>query len=548
MLHEPTVSGGGGAVESDDLNASLRARIAELEERLSQVERERDEYRQLYKLLREENAHLKRGLIGQKVHRAPDNDAQLTFAMLGLIVGEPESCEPPVAPAQVVSSHTRHKPVRKPFPETLPRVSFEIVPPEVERAGLDAFEVIGVEKRETIEHRPPSVVVVEVIKKKFVRKDARGALVSEVLVADTPELPIARGTAGPGLLADTIVKRWQDHLPLNRQESIYRREGIELNRSTLCTWHSELAELVQPLVAAMRLDALTQPYLCTDATGVLVQHPERCQRGHFWVVVAPGKHVVFEFSMSHDSEAVDRLLGGYQGTVVADAHVVYDHLYGPGKATEAGCWSHQRQYVLDALPTAADRVREALGCIQALFVIERGIGGAPPAERTRMRNEKSKPIVEKFFTWCDRHRADALEGSALYDAIRYATNQRDALQRFLYDQRLPIHNNISELNLRRQAVGRKNWLFVGSEDGARVNTVFVSLLASCAMHRIEPWAYLRDLFCLLPSWPVSKVLELAPANWESTLRDPTTQEKLAGNIFRRGTLMLPAPSTGQRAA
>lgn len=541
------MSGGGGG-EPSDRSASFLARIAdlearsvELETRLVQVERERDEYRTLYLLAREENAQLKRGLIGQKAHRPPENDAQLSLAVLGLLLGE----EHPAAPAtttQVVSSHTRQQPVRKPFPEHLPRVSVEIVPPEVEREGLDAFTVIGVDKREVIERRPASLVVVEVVKKKFVRKSAAAALRTEVLVADTPELPIPRGSAGPGLLADTIVKRWQDHLPLNRLESIYRRDGIELNRSTVCTWHAELAELAGPVVEAMHADALKQPYVCTDATGVLVQYPKRCKRGHFWVLVAPGKHVLFEFSMQHDGAAVDQLLGGYTGYVVADAHKVYDHLYGPGKATEAGCWSHLRQYVLDALVIDPDRVRDALACIQALFLIERGIDRAPPVERTRTRSEKSKPIVDKFFAWCDQHREDALEGSPLNDAIRYATNQQEALKRFLGDPRLPIHNNISELNLRRQAVGRKNWIFVGSEDGARVNTTFVSLLASCAMHRIEPWSYLRDLFCLLPSWPIKKVLDLAPANWGTTVREPSTQATLDANIFRRATLILTAHS------
>jgi hypothetical protein len=125
----------------------------------------------------------------------------------------------------------------------------------------------------------------------------------------------------------------------------------------------------------------------------------------------------------------------------------------------------------------------------------------------------------------------------VHDAIRYATNQRGALERFLDDARLPIHNNLSELHLRRQAVGRKNYLFVGSEDGAKVNTLFVSLLASCAMHRIEPWAYLRDLFCLLPEWPVTRVLDLAPAYWPATVGQPSVQEKLAANIFRRVTLL-----------
>jgi transposase len=525
----------GGEEESGDRRASWLARIADLEARLATLERERDEYRKLYLLAREENAQLKRGLIGHKAHRPAADDGQLSLAVLGLLLGE-EPAAAATAPPQLVAAHTRQQPVRKPFPEHLPRVSVEVLPPEVEREGLDAFTVIGIEKREVLERRPASLVVVEVIKKTFIRKESQGALRTEVLSAASPELPIPRGSAGPGLLADSLVKRWQDHLPLNRLEGIYRRDGIELNRSTLCTWHGQLAELVEPLVGAMHADALQQPYLCTDATGVLVQYPQRCKRGHFWVLVAPRRHVLFEFSMHHDAAAVDHLLGGYTGYVVADAHKVYDHIYGPGKATEAGCWSHMRQYVLDALLIDPDRVRDALACIQALFLIERGIDRAPPAERSRTRHEKSKPITEKFFAWCEEHREGALEGSPLHDAIRYATNQKDALQRFLGDPRLPIHNNISELNLRRQAVGRKAWLFVGSEDGARVNTTFVSLLASCAMHRIEPWAYLRDLFCLLPGWPITKVLELAPANWASTLQQPATQATLDANIFRRATL------------
>jgi len=192
-------------------------------------------------------------------------------------------------------------------------------------------------------------------------------------------------------------------------------------------------------------------------------------------------------------------------------------------------------------------VREAMASIQALFLIERAIDRAPPAERAAVRAQRSQPIVERFFAWCDEHRDRALEGSPLADAIRYATNQRQALERFLEDPRLPIHNNISELNLRRQAIGRKNWLFVGSEEGAKANTTFVSLLASCAMHRIEPWAYLRDLLCLLPGWPIKRVLELAPVNWEATLKAAVVQAKLAANVFRSATLAGAERSLSQHA-
>lgn len=531
------VNGGGadGAAVTSELVTALLARIAELEARQARLERERDEYRKLYLLAREEIAQLKRGLLGQKAHRAPQDTSQLSLflqELLGLAGGGDDDGR-----HQRIPAHERRQPVRKPLPEHLPRVRVELVPPEVEREGLDAFESIGSETREVMERRPASVVVVEVVKKKFVRKSEREALTTAVLVPETPELPIPRGSAGPGMLADTVVKRWQDHLPLHRLESIYRREGIELNRSTVSGWHLELAELAQPLIGAMHADALAQPYVCVDATGVLVQDRERCRTGHFWVLVAPPKHVLFQFSEKHDGAAVDRLLPDYRGIVVADAHVVYDHLYGPEQATEAGCWSHTRKYVLDALRVDPVLVWEPFQLIQTLFKIERGIKRAPPPEREKLRREQSGPVVEAFFAWCEQHHEHALDESPLDVAIRYATNQREALTRFVSDARLPMHNNVSERELRREALGRKNWIFVGSPDGARANTTFVSLLASCAMHRIEPWAYLRDLFCLLPSWPVSRVLELAPANWTAVLQEPEVQQRLDANIFRRATLL-----------
>jgi transposase len=532
--------GGGevGAVVTSELVIHLLARIEELERRQRQLERERDEYRKLYLLAREEIEQLKRGLLGQKAQRAPQEDSQLALFLLELGLGAPGDGEDDRR--QRVAEHERRQPVRKPLPEHLPRVRVELVPPEVEREGLDAFEQIGSETREVIERRPASVVVVEVVKKKFVRKAERQGPRTEVLVAETPELPIPRGSAGPGMLADSIVKRWQDHLPLHRMESTYRRDGLELHRSTICGWHMELAELVAPLIRAMHADALDQPFVCVDATGVLVQARERCRTGHFWVLAAPPKHVLFQFSEQHDAAAVDRLLPNYRGTVVADAHVVYDHIYGADKANEAGCWSHTRKYFLEALRIDPILVREPFQYIQTLFAIERGIQRRPPPERAQLRREQSGPVVERFFDWCDRHHGYALDESPLEAAIRYATNQREALTRFVGDARLPMHNNLSERELRREAVSRKNWIFVGSPEGARANTTFVSLLASCAMHKLEPWAYLRDLFCLLPNWPARRVLELAPANWTELLKDPNIQQRLEANIFRRATL-LPAP-------
>ena len=513
--------------------------LVELHTKIDRLSTERDEYRKLYLEALELCRKLEQGILGQKRERLPEADAQLTLEMLSMLVGKGTGQEPTSATAEVeqVRAHERRKPTgRKPLPEHLPRVDVEILPPEVQQQGLDAFERIGEDVTETVERRPASLVVVRTHKPKFVAKDRDRLGATEVLQAAPPELPIERGLAGPGLLADTIVRRWQDHLPLHRLERIYGREGLELARSTVCTWHGELAALVHPLIEAMWEDALSAPYLCTDATGVLVQAKEKCRRGHFWVVAVPERHVLFGYSAKHDSAAIDRLLAGYHGYLVADAHSVFDHLFKSGRLVEVACWAHTRRYFFKALSSDPDRSRAALALINGLFRVERAMSTAPPEKRVAIRQIESKPIVDAFFDWCDSQVDHVLDETPISKGIGYARNQRIALQRFLADGRLPLHNNWSERELRREALGRKNWLFVGNDEAADVNATFVSLLASCQLHGIEPWAYLRDLFCLIPSWPRRRVLELAPARWQQTLEQQDTQQRLAANIFRQATL------------
>ena len=260
-----------------------------------------------------------------------------------------------------------------------------------------------------------------------------------------------------------------------------------------------------------------------------------------WTVIAPGRHVLYAFSKSHDSDAVDALLKDYKGYLVADAHAVYDHLFLDGSIVEVGCWAHARRYFFKALPSEPERARHALLLIQGLFRIEREISDSPPGKRRSTRRQQSQPIVDLFESWCDAEAARVLDETPLAKAFGYARNQRQALRRFLDDAQLPIHNNSSELALRREAIGRKNWLFLGADKHGGVksgatNALFVSLLASCQLHRIEPLGYLRDLFCLLPRWPHKRVLELAPVCWEKTLQQEDTQKLLAANPFRRISL------------
>jgi transposase len=524
------------------------------QERVLKVEAERDQYKHHYVLLLEAYRKLEAGLFGQKRERFVGGGEQLTLGLLSMLVSDQANRAATPAPEsagateQQVVAHTRQKPTgRKPLPEVLPRIDVEVVPPEVQRKGLDAFERLGEDVSESIERRPASFVVVRTVRPKYIPKteaaEMRDDSSPRILQAPAPERPLPRSIAGPGLLAETIVRRFQDHLPLHRLEGIYEREGLPLARSTICGWHQEVSQLLVPLIIAMWKDAMDSPYLCTDATGVLVQAAKKCRRAHFFVVVAPEKHVLFGYSPKHDAKAVDKLLGGYRGYLVADAHAVYNHLYATGDVVEVACWAHARRYFFKALESDGTRARHALSLIQALFLLERGYPNATHNEKLRRRQQDARPIVDVFFKWCDEESLKVLDETPISKAIGYARNQRQALQRFLEDGRLPIHNNRSEGALRREAVGRKNWLFVGSDEGGEVNAALVTLLASCAMHGLEPLGYLRDLLCLAPSWPVQRVLDLSPASWAKTTQRDDVRQNLDANVYRQAALGTLTPTS-----
>lgn len=537
-----------------DAAAPAPEAISELQNRIAKVESERDEYKQLYVKMLEAYRKLEAGLFAQKRERFVASPEQLTLALLSMLVGDQtaaSAASPIAATEQQVAAHTRQKPTgRKPLPESMPRVDIEVVPPDVQRRGLDAFERIGEDVSESVEQRPASYVVVRTVRPKYVPKAEAAEMGSDatgtgprILQAPPPERPLPRSIAGPSLLAGSIVRRFQDHLPLHRLEDIYEREGLPLARSTICGWHQEVAQLLVPLIIAMWQDAMGSPYLCTDATGVLVQAPKKCRRAHFFVVVAPEKHVLFGYSPKHDAKAVDKLLGGYKGYLVADAHAVYNHLYKTGDVVEVGCWAHARRYFFKALESDGPRARHTLSLIQALFMLERGYANASHNEKLRRRKLDARPIVDAFFQWCDEESLKVLDETPISKAIGYARNQRWALQRFLEDGRLPIHNNWSEGALRREAVGRKNWLFVGSDEGGEVNAALVTLLASCAMHGLEPLGYLRDLLCLVPSWPVQRVLDLSPAHWNNTTGREDVRQQLDANVYRQAALGILKPAS-----
>lgn len=498
------------------------------------VQRERDEYKRLYVALMEAYRKLEAGLTRHQRERFEDGKEQMVLSLLSMMAPG-ASVEPPTQTE--VAAHKRVAPTgRKPLPETLPRIEVEVTPLEVQQLGTEAFERIGEDVTETIERRPASVVIVRTVRPKYMPRTEPVPGAPKFIQAPALQLPIPRGMAGPGMLAETIVKRWDDHQPLHRLERVYGRDGLPLARSTISNWHFQVAELCTTLVEAMWLDALNCSFLCIDATGVLVQELEKCRTAHFFVVVAPERHVLFGFTPKHDSAAVKKLIGDFKGTLVADAHAVYDFLYEKGDVIEAACWAHARRYWFKSLDSDRARAQHGLTLIGKLFALEREYSTAPPTEKLRRRQQDAKPIVEAFFAWCDDEALKVLDETPISKAIRYARNQREALCRFLADARLPIHNNWSENALRREALGRRNWLFVGSDEGGEVNATLVTLLASCKLHGIEPLGYLRDLLCLLPDWSSHDVLELAPVNWRATLARSNVQYALAANVFRQVSL------------
>jgi transposase len=526
------------------VSKSLDEQIRDLKDKLARAAHERDEYRKLYELASIELERLRRHIFGQKAEHVDPGQMQLAFdAIVQMLAGAAAptgAAAPPDAGAGAPEGNgaapggssgggsskgprsTPHG--RQKLPEHLPVERIELLPPEVRDERAADMVRIGEEVSETLEWRPASFVRVQIVRPKFAQ---RGEPEAGVVIADVADSPVPRSLAGPGLLAHVLVSKYGDHLPLHRQEKIYERQGIHLARSTLCGWVSSCAEVLGCLVDAMAKDALSAHCIAIDATGVLVQAKDKCRRGHFWVLVADRDHVLFRFTPRHNQDGPKAFLRGYKGYVQADASSVYEELFRTEQVTEVGCWAHCRRRFFDAMSSDKERAMAALGFIHQLFAIDKATKDLPPSRRTEQRSSRAQPVLDAFRAWLDREELLVLPRSPIAAAIGYARNQWTPLTCFLADGRLRLDNNRSELELRREAVGRKNWLFVGSDDGAEWNATIVSLIASCALHQLDPWAYLRDVLILLPSWPRDRVIELAPKSWKQTLEQTDARQRLA---------------------
>jgi transposase len=415
---------------------------------------------------------------------------------------------------------------RKKLPEHLPKERIELHPPESLRTCAccgTAMHVIGEETSERLDYRPSSFIRVEIARVKYACACEGGGVV--IASRSDAHGPVEKGLAGPGLLAHVVVSKYADHLPLHRLEERFEREGIHVARSTMGDWIGQAADLLRPITDAMAKAALSAHRIHTDDTGIPIQAAGRTQKGHVWVYVADDDHVVFRYTPRRKSDGPREFLRGYSGYVQADAANLYDRLFGEsaeGAAIEVGCWAHARRRFFDAQITDKERALVGLGFIKKLYEADRVAQKMPPSRRTTERQRLAVPVLEAFKAWLDAEALVVLPKAPIADAIGHARNQWNALTRFLDDARLKLDNNDAERQLRRVAVGRKNWLFAGNDDGAERACVLYSLIASCKLQGVNPFEYLRDVLVRVGDHPAREVLSLSPKGWNHARQNGDT--------------------------
>lgn len=367
-------------------------------------------------------------------------------------------------------------------------------------------------------------------------KYACGRCKETVVTAPGPEKLIEKGLPGPGLLAHVVVSKYQEHLPLNRLIEIYRRGGLETSSSTLCGWVEAVAREVEPIVERIWEKTSACVELQTDGSGLKVldrDDPQGIRRGTMWCFVGDRRNVVFRYAPDGSGENGPwKHLAGREGYVQADAASVFDRLYDGQKAQaiEVGCLAHARRRFHDLVDSDV-RVAYPLKLIGQLYQVEdlADRRGLDPPERLELRRSRAAPIVERYHRWLIRMVDQEPPASTLAKACAYSLNHWEALTRFLTDGVLPLDNNLCESQIRSLALGRRNYLFAGSDAGAQRAAVLYSLLRTCALHRVNAHAYLTDVLRKLASgWLNTRLDELLPENWSASPQDPTPTPQPAG--------------------
>ena len=392
--------------------------------------------------------------------------------------------------------------------------------PEAERSCPccgEARTKIGAEESWQVEYIPAQFQRFRHLRHTYAcrRCDAAG-LGGQVETAAKPATPIDKGMAGPGLLAHVVTAKFADYLPLHRLENIFARNGLEIARSTLCLWCRDVAEIARPLYRRMCERVRASRIVATDDTVMPMQAAGKAKQARIWIYRGDDRHPyqVFDFTESRSRDGPSRFLAGFRGTLLADAYGGYDGVVEINGMVRAGCWAHARRKFVDAEKSEPRVAEEAVGLMDALFDLERSLRDADPASRGIARAERARPIVLALRERLDRWKSELLPKNPIALAVGYALNQWEELTAFLRDPELPIHNNLAEQEMKRQALNRKNSLFVGNARGGETAAILSSLTSSARRHGVDPQRYLTQLLVNLPVVPEAELDEWLPDAWK----------------------------------
>lgn len=475
-------------------------------------------------------AKLRRMQFGRRSEQLDETLAQLELALEEIETAQAEYPSPVSSGASV----EKVKPVRKPLPEHLPRED-DIRLPEhsccPDCGGT--LKPLGEDVSEILEYVPARFKVIRQVRPKF----ACGRCDS-IVQAPAASWPIPKGIPGAGLLAHVLTSKYCDHLPLYRQSEVYAREGVELERSTLADWVGQCSTLLRPLVKVLRTHVLASDKLHADDTPVPVLAPGdgKTKTGRLWTYVRDDRPagsrepcaVWFGYSPNRKGEHPQSHLKRFAGILQADAYGGFAALYADGAIQEAACWAHARRKFYELHQAQASPLAgEALKRIGALYAIEAEIRGQPPEHRRQVREARAGPLLAEFHVWLTEALRRLSQKSALAEAIRYATTRWPALTRYVGDGRIEIDNNAAERALRTVALGRKNYLFAGSDAGGERAAAIYSLIGTAKLNGIDPEAYLRHVLERIADYPVNRIEELLPWAVADQLPCPGDEQRLA---------------------
>jgi transposase len=472
--------------------------------------------------LRQRLDQLLRRLYGPRAERVDPAQLALFAELLQAETPPPPAPEPEEASSRRSKPHGRRKP-----PGQLPRERRVYELSEAERRCPCCGDVrvpISAETSEQLDFRPASLLVIEHARITYACQSCAGQLAT----APKPPQPIDKGLPGPGLLAQVVVSKYHDHLPLHRQERIFERQGFLLQRSTTCQWMAACAELLKPLYVRMVARVLSSKVIHADDTPVPVLDETRTttRRGHLWDYLGDRNHPynVFDFMPNHSRDGPVNFLRGFRGFLQADAYSGYETLYKDGAIVEVACWAHARRYFYEAKDSDAARAHQALAFIRQLYVVEDQGRDLDSPARATLRQQQARPILDTFRDWLERQRSAAdnpvLPKSPMGQAITYTRTNWEALGRYTSDGDLAIDNNAAERALRAVVTGRKNWLFAGSDAGGRTAAILYSFTSTCQRHKLDSFVFLRDLFTRLPTHPPDHLDDLLPDRWAAAATSP----------------------------